>query len=112
MSRRALAVGFWICLLCVVGLAFAPARTPMPSTGSDKLNHMLAFFVLGCLGVAAWPNAARLVAFGLLFVGAGIEVGQSLVSYRSGELLDFVSDAVGVSLAVAALRMWQNRRPA
>jgi hypothetical protein len=80
--------------------------------GIDKLVHMLLFggvLYLGWLAeVPLWPLAAA-----LLVNAAASEIAQYLwLARRSGDVWDAVADAVGVGVAVAAIRRTGTGREA
>ncbi|MBL8300398.1 MAG: VanZ family protein [Rhodanobacteraceae bacterium] len=90
-------------LLLVLGLVVAllPA---LPGVGrvafGDKILHAGAFAFLMLwyaqiypFGRERWRIAGRLILF-----GAGIEILQSLVPYRSADAWDLLADAAGVAL--------------
>jgi len=56
--------------------ALSPAQG-LPSTGWDKLNHVLAFGALGTLATLAWPAQVSLSLVLLFGYGILIEVLQS-----------------------------------
>ena len=93
---------FGICMLAVMVLALMPTDMPMPSTGWDKSNHLLAFSVMALLGRRAYPCRAMVVLAGLLAYGALIEVLQSFTPNRSADWQDLVADAVGLALGWGA----------
>jgi VanZ family protein len=71
----------------------------MPTTGWDKLNHILAFFVLLGLLDNAYPALRWLNKLFLLLVyGVVIECWQGLLPAREFSLLDVVADGVGLLL--------------
>ena len=89
-----------LCLSTILWLALSP-NPPNPAGlfYFDKVNHVLAFFVLAGLLDYASVNIARfkgkvlpLLAFGLL-----IEVLQYWVGYRYFEWGDFIADGFGVA---------------
>ena len=49
-------LAFGGCMLVVMALSLMPAEVPMPSTGWDKSDHLLAFFVMTLLGGVAYPG--------------------------------------------------------
>lgn len=105
---------FWLCLAAVLTLALLPPTTPMPTTGWDKSNHLLAFstlFVVGRLAYATYPWA---LTAGLLAYGGLIEWLQSLTPYRSADWTDLLADALGMAAGwavyAAARGIAQRRR--
>ncbi|RYF55505.1 MAG: VanZ family protein [Comamonadaceae bacterium] len=78
-------------------MALMPPRVPMPSTGWDKVNHVLAFAVLALLGCRSYPRRAALVLSGLLAYGGAIELLQAFTGYRAAEWLDLAADGAGLS---------------
>ena len=91
-------LAFGICVMAVLVLALMPTDVPMPSTGWDKSNHLLAFSVMALLGRRAWPGRTMVLLAGLLAYGALIEVLQSFTPNRSADWRDLVADAVGLAL--------------
>jgi VanZ family protein len=98
--------GFYACAAGIAVLAFYPLDG-QPVTGSDKLNHLIAFAVLAGLADGAYPNRRRdpmrwapLVAYGLF-----IEVVQAFLPYRHFSLADLAADALGVLLYAGAARL-------
>lgn len=97
-------------LLLVCMIAFNPHTRGLPSTGWDKLNHMLAFTSLGLAAWWAYPSArvwalGALVAFGVL-----IELVQTQIPGHTAEVADVVADLVGLCVAVGSA--WLMRRMA
>jgi VanZ family protein len=86
---------FWCCLASVSFLALT-SRDMRVTTGWDKSNHLLAFSVLGVLGILAWRHRLREVLGGLLAYGCLIEVAQSFVPNRSASWEDVVADSLGL----------------
>ncbi|MDT7835281.1 VanZ family protein [Aquabacterium sp. OR-4] len=94
------ATPLWRSLLCallllVSWLALNPMPPPSANLGWDKLNHAAAFAALAfctsrsrCGGMA--PGLGALLAYGAL-----IELVQSVVPGRQGELADLVADGLG-----------------
>ena len=103
-------LAFGICLLAVLVLALMPTDVPIPSTGWDKSNHLLAFSVMALLGRRACPGRTMAVLAGLLAYGALIEVLQSFTPSRSADWHDLVADAVGLALGWGGGRLAQALR--
>lgn len=99
--------------MSVVTLSLLPnPASILLDTGWDKANHTLAFFVLGLLGLRAFPETAWRVTVGLLGYGALIEALQGMTSYRAAEWYDLLADSIGITTAMgvlAVLRHWRFR---
>lgn len=108
--RRARSL-FGLALLGVALLAFLPSDEALPiSTGWDKSNHALAFFVLALLAGLSWPRAAWWrPALGLLGYGIFIEVVQYFIG-RDATALDVFADGIGIALHAAIARVATHRR--
>ena len=71
----------------------------------DKLEHALAFF-----GMTVWFGGLTrrgrypVIAVLLALFGAGIEIAQGAMQWgRDEDIMDFVADSVGISVALVAL---------
>ena len=101
-------------IAAVCWLAFDPHPPEGLSTGWDKLNHALAFAVLGAVALLAQAPAAgrwrwALAFGGMMAFGAFIEAVQTQIPGRSGEALDLLADAVGLAIGLGALGAWLRR---
>lgn len=107
---------FWLCALAVMVLSLLPPSTPLPTTGWDKTNHLLAFSVLAVLGLRAWPARRWRVLVGLVVYGALIEVLQGMSGDREPSWLDLLADTIGIALGLgveaALARIWPRPLPA
>jgi VanZ family protein len=101
----------WKLLCCVfavvVGIAaLSPGALAVTVTASDKIDHVLGFAALSATGLLAcapqWRRAV-LVGASMLAYGALIELLQTQVPGRSGELADVVADAIGIAFGVAVV---------
>ena len=109
LPRPLLLAAFWTSALAVGVLSLLPPALPLPTTGWDKSNHMLAFLVLGLLGLSCWRTRAAAVLLGLAGYGAAIELAQSLSGIRIGDWVDLAADLAGLALAALA---WKRLAPA
>lgn len=91
-------LAFGFCVLAVLVLALMPNDVPIPGTGWDKSNHLLAFSVMALLGMRAFPGRTTAVLAGLLAYGVLIEVFQSFTPSRSADWHDVVADGVGLAV--------------
>lgn len=106
---RVVRIAFWACAVAVLVLSLAPVTTPMPSTGWDKTNHLLAFSTLALLGRGAYPGRMVAVLGGLLAYGGLIEVLQSFTPDRSAEWADLLADGVGLLVGEMLARLvWRH----
>ncbi|WP_085760138.1 VanZ family protein [Oceanicoccus sagamiensis] len=91
-------VAFYPTLLAVSLLSVLPQEQVVISTGWDKANHALAFFVLLALLDHAYPTAhlwwKKLLP--LLAYGVVIELLQSQIPGRYASGLDVFGDIVGL----------------
>jgi len=83
-----------------------PQPPSVADTGWDKLNHVLAFAGPMFAGLAAQGRpgrrAALVLAAALLAWGGGLELLQSLLPPRQGDLADWLADAIGIAAGAAA----------
>ena len=85
-------------LLGITYLGVMPGSSALPSTGSDKLNHLLAFFLLSLLVDYSFPSArfhyVKILA--LVGYGAAIEMVQFFAPSRSCSLYDLLADTIAI----------------
>ncbi len=104
---------FWLVAIMFVVLALMPSGSgPPPFPYADKVQHFIAFALLGGLAWFGFPAApARLVFERLALLGAGIEVFQSLpLVSRSVDVLDWAADVGGAGLAILIVSRLASRR--
>jgi VanZ family protein len=88
---------FWVLVLVTLWLALNPAdQVPTAFQFWDKAQHALGFAGLALLGILSFPGRIRLLIFGLVLFGAGIECTQWLTGWRQGDWVDWVADCVGL----------------
>ena len=101
-------LGLLAYLAIISFLAFAPLASA-PGTGHDKVNHIMAFFVLAGLADRAYPGPSpgrgwhkwvSVLSFGLF-----IEATQYFLPYREFSLWDLGADGIGILLYVAGIRL-------
>lgn len=83
-----------------------------PMGSGDKVAHFVAFGIMVFFVARAVPyfrpdltNGRRVVVAAMWTSGLGalLEVWQSLIPYRSAEVLDWVADTVGATVAALVL---------
>ena len=87
-------------LMVVMHLATTQMNYPVVENMNDKVNHILAFYVLGFLADFSFPvkrfglsKVLPVLGYGLL-----IEVIQYFLPYRSFSLYDLAADAAGLAV--------------
>jgi len=68
----------------------------------DTIGHLTSFFILTWVCHSIIKLSLPLCIPLLIFYGALTEIGQSFLSYRSGQIGDFIADVIGISLFVIA----------
>lgn len=66
----------------------------------DTIGHLTSFYILTWVCHSIIKLSLPLCIPLLIFYGALTEVGQSFLSYRSGQIGDFIADIIGISLFV------------
>jgi VanZ family protein len=102
---------FWAAALFAFVLAVLPHPPGLPLHPSDKVQHVVAFAVLGGLGAWAFPaTALAALVFRLSLFGALIELVQAIPAlHRDSDVVDWVADTLACAL-VLGLIAWRRRR--
>ena len=119
---------FWIPLVFCATVAFTANPTDFTASLSGAVAHAAAFAYLAIalfaahfrtgrwgLGPDAAPHgeafggATLAVVLWMLAFGVMIEVGQTFVDGRSGEIFDVIVDATGIAAGCVAYRAWAWR---
>ena len=79
-------------------LSVIPMNDSVTAGINDKLNHILAFFVLAFLTDFSFPNSTFNLAknLPLFFYGLSIEWVQYYIPFREFSLLDIAADVTGL----------------
>jgi VanZ family protein len=103
---------FWILCGVVVVLSLLPADQLPPATLDvwDKAQHALGFALLTTAGLMAYPRPSARLAGGLLLLGAGIELAQSLTTWRQGDGWDWLADAIGIAIVMLIAHQCKRER--
>ena len=113
LRRPGLWLGLWllalvvVCVICLVPLDGLP---PLPDN-SDKVEHLLTYFVLAAGAVQLFGGCRSLLvaALGLMVLGIGIEFAQGMTAYRSADPMDALANSIGVLLGMATrLTPWRD----
>lgn len=88
-------------VVAIVFLATTSNPYPMPSSSSDKVNHLIAFLELTILTRLSWPEAKALWYTPMLLAfGVAIEGIQASLPYREFSLADMLADGAGIALGL------------
>jgi len=104
---------FSVALSVTLYKAFAPLRQGGAGLFPwDKADHFSAFFVLTGLAMVALPRQPLWrIAAGMAFVGAAIEVIQSLPFVgRDGDVWDWIAELCAISAVYAVILAARLRR--
>lgn len=113
LRRPRLWLGLWIAAivaLIVVCLIPLDSLPPLPEN-SDKVEHLLGYFLLAAAAVQLFGSrlALSLSAVGLVALGIGVEFAQGFTAYRSSDPTDAAANTLGVLLGMAtALTPWRD----
>jgi VanZ family protein len=91
---------FFVTAIAVLFLAIVPNSTPLPTTGWDKSNHLIAFAALAYLGQKAFSQNSFKLIIGLIAFGGLIEMLQTFTPTRSGEWQDLITDVIGIFIGL------------
>ena len=103
---------FWAAAIFAFVMAVLPHPPQLPGAPSDKVQHIAAFLVLGCLASFAYSRTSPVyLAVGLSLFGAMIEVVQLIPSLnRDGDPVDWLADTGAAGLVLIFLRWPRVRR--
>lgn len=106
---------FRLAFVALAVAVFVACMIPIPDaltvfSWQDKVEHVASFLGLTMLGMCGWPQRPIRVAVGLVAYGGFIELAQTFTSWRSGDLLDWLADSLGVALGIAAVSLFRRSR--
>jgi len=95
-------------------MALLPQPPQLPGSPSDKVQHILAFAALACLGSVAYRSASSIALLtGLSAFGAVIELLQAIPALnRDSDAVDWLADTIAAGLVLVAIRWWRSRQEA
>jgi VanZ family protein len=111
LATRNFRILFLAAAVCVVVAALLPQLEHTPATEyKDKVEHILAFAILAVLARLGFPDArGRLIVERLSFMGAGIEVLQSIPAlHRDCSVTDWIVDTLAAAAVVAVYALWRR----
>ena len=113
LDARAFRLAFFAVALFTTATALLPSPEFEPTFAyADKVKHFAVFALLATLAWFGFPEAPRrLIVERLSFLGAGIEVLQSIPAlHRDCDVFDWATDTVAVVIAVLLLARFLPRR--
>jgi VanZ family protein len=96
--RRLLRIAFYAAGALVAAASLVPSTTLPPTSIGDKVEHVIAYAVLGLLGAASSERGIKRVILGLSAFGLAIELLQAFSPGRSPDLLDVAADIAGAGV--------------
>lgn len=103
---------FWGAALFAFVMAILPHPPEVPGAPSDKVQHIVAFLILGSLAWFAYPRTSPIrLGIGLSLFGALIEVVQAIPAlHRDSDVVDWLADTVAAGLILFVLHWLRARR--
>lgn len=103
---------FWAAAVFAFVMAVLPHPPEVPGQPSDKIQHIMAFLVLGALASFAYPHTRPVrLGIGLSLFGAFIEVVQYIPSlHRDSDPVDWMADTAAAALILILLHWLRGRR--
>jgi hypothetical protein len=105
-------ITFFAALAFTFYSAVIPPQDALQLVPWDKAEHFIAFYVLTCLAVLAFPQRRLLVLATLLSAFGGlIEIVQGLpMVHRDMDFWDWVADTIAIGSALAPMLLVRWRR--
>ncbi len=98
----------WFIISAIFILAALPVKK-MPGAGfSDKVNHIMAFFVLSIFALLAYPGMYLRSGLWLMFYGILIEIVQIWIPGRNCSLSDLVADLCGILTGMGLVLLFRS----
>ena len=98
---------FWVAATFALVMALLPHPVRLPSDPSDKVQHIMAFLMLGALAFFAFPRVGPLILLAWLSAfGAFIEFVQMIPAlHRDGDILDWIADTGAAAAILTTLHL-------
>ena len=103
---------FWAAAIFAFVMAIIPHPPHLPGEPSDKVQHIMAFLVLGGLAALAYPvSKPLLLGAGLSLFGALIELVQYIPAlHRDSDPVDWIADTIAAALVLLIINRLRARR--
>ena len=101
---------FYILFLISLYIFFAPFKDDGPEIfpHSDKITHFSIFFLMTVFLIVGRLKKNYALIFCILYA-LFTEIVQTLLNYRTGSILDFVSDILGITFAIFFIFFLEKR---
>ncbi len=101
-NKNFLRILFWLLLGGVLAISIMPAEDAPVVFADDKLNHILAFFILSFMARILWSRVGTVIMFSMLTVfGGAIELLQLAMGFgRDADWMDFAADVLAIALGM------------
>jgi len=98
---------FWVAIVISFLAAINPQPPQLPGQPNDKVQHIMAFLMLGALAFFAFPRVGPVILLAWLSAfGAFIEFVQMIPAlHRDGDILDWIADTVAAAVILTALHL-------
>ncbi len=99
-------------LFCIISyIAFSTPDTATLNTGFDKINHMLAFFVLAIFCQFSFPDKKFIYStfIPLIIYAIFIEIVQYFLPFRTFSILDIIADLTAIIIYLLVSLFINNR---
>lgn len=97
---------FYVSIIALIYLATTRQTQVIQISHGDKLQHLAAFGWLTFFAYQGW-RSHFLVRFAVIFaIGAGIELAQYFIQYRSASWPDLMANAAGIILMEITIRFF------
>ena len=98
---------FWIAIVLSFLAAINPQPPQLPGQPNDKVQHIMAFLMLGALAFFAFPRVGPVILLAWLSAfGAFIEFVQMIPAlHRDGDILDWIADTGAAAVILTALHL-------
>ncbi|GAB5488100.1 MAG: hypothetical protein Pars2KO_16700 [Parasphingorhabdus sp.] len=103
---------FWLLVAGILGISTMPAQDAPTVFADDKLNHLLAFFVLSFMARIVWLHFNSVILFILLATfGGAIEMLQFSMGFgRDADWGDFAADVVAIIIGMSSAHLINKMR--
>ena len=98
---------FWIAIVISFLAAINPQPPQLPGQPNDKVQHIMAFLMLGAIAFFAFPRTRPVIMLAWLSAfGAFIEFVQMIpVLHRDGDILDWIADTGAAAVILTTLHL-------